>query len=93
MYFLLLAVSQLIPVLRVGLLVTYFGPIILVLGLSLMKELWDHVNTIIKDNEYNKEEFILLNEDGLEQKIQCKNIQTGQMIKLSKNQRIPVRFL
>ena len=72
---------------------TYFGPIILVLGLSLMKELWDHINTIIKDNEYNKEEFILLEKDGSERNIQCKDIETGHLIKLSKDQRIPVRII
>ena len=90
MYFLLLAISQLIPALQVGLLVTYFGPIIIVLGLSLMKELWDHINTIIKDNLYNNEEFTRINSQGEEETIKCKDIRAGHFIKLFKDQRIPV---
>lgn len=88
----MLALSQLIPVLQVGLILSYFGPIILVLSLSLMKELWDHINTILKDNQYNNEEFTRIDENGAEVSIKCKDIRTGHVIKLSKNERIPVGF-
>jgi hypothetical protein len=56
-----------------------------------MKELWDHINTLIKDNQYNREEFTRLDHNASEVPIKCKDIKAGHLIKLVKDQRIPVR--
>lgn len=90
LYFLLLAITQLFPILRVGFLITYFGPIAIILGLSLMKELWDHYKTIQKDSECNNEKFTRLTSSG-EEMIRSKDIRVGDFLKLHKNERIPVR--
>lgn len=90
-YFLMLAISQLFPILRVGFLITYFGPIAIILGLSLMKELWDHYKTIQKDGECNSEKFTKLTPQG-EEVIRSKDIRVGDFLKLRKNERIPVRL-
>ena len=89
LYFLVLAITQLFPILSVGFIITYFGPIVVVLGLSLMKELWDHYKTIQKDNECNNEKFTKLTIEGEEQ-IRSRDVKVGDFIKLLKNQRIPV---
>ena len=41
MFFLMIALSQLIPMLRVGFLFTYIAPLLLVLGFTLIKEYID----------------------------------------------------
>lgn len=41
MYFLVVALSQLIPSLRVGYLFTYIAPLAFVLSVTLLKEAWD----------------------------------------------------
>lgn len=89
LYFLLLAITQLFPILRVGFLITYFGPIAIILGLSLIKELWDHYKTIQKDSECNNEKFTRLTATG-EEMIRSKDIRVGDFLKLHKNERIPV---
>ena len=88
----MLAISQLFPMLRVGFLITYFGPIVIILGLSLIKELWDHYKTIQKDGECNNEKFTRLTVNG-EQVVRSKDIKVGDFLKLHKNERIPVPYL
>ena len=41
LYFLVVALSQLIPVLQIGFMVTYLGPLVFVVAISLMKEAYD----------------------------------------------------
>jgi phospholipid-translocating ATPase len=51
MFFLLTALSQLIEILRVGLFITYIGPLLLVLSLTMAKEAYDDWNTYKRDIE------------------------------------------
>lgn len=51
MFFLVTALSQLVEILRVGLFITYMGPLILVLGLTMGKEAYDDFNTYKRDIE------------------------------------------
>lgn len=41
MFFLLIALSQFIPFLKVGLLITYVAPLAFVLTVTMLKEAWD----------------------------------------------------
>ena len=50
LYFLIIAMTQFIDMFKVGLLVTYIGPIIVVTSLSLMKEIWDEIKRKKKDD-------------------------------------------
>lgn len=60
MYFLLVALSQIIPPLRIGYLSTYTAPLAFVLGITLGKEASDDIARRRRDNEANKEEYTVL---------------------------------
>jgi hypothetical protein len=54
LYFLLVALSQLIPVLQIGFMVTYLGPLVFVVSISLMKEAIDDFHRFQRDREANR---------------------------------------
>lgn len=60
MYFLLVALSQAIPALRIGYLTTYVAPLAFVLMITLGKEAYDDVERRRRDNEANSEEYTVL---------------------------------
>ncbi|KAL2152424.1 hypothetical protein VTH82DRAFT_5608 [Thermothelomyces myriococcoides] len=60
MYFLLVALSQAIPALRIGYLSTYVAPLAFVLVITLGKEAYDDIERRRRDNEANSEEYIVL---------------------------------
>lgn len=63
MYFLLVALSQAIPALRIGYLSTYIAPLAFVLVITLGKEAYDDVERRRRDNEANSEEYTVLQFD------------------------------
>ena len=60
MYFLLVALSQIIPPLRIGYLSTYVAPLAFVLAITLGKEALDDIARRRRDNEANKESYTVL---------------------------------
>ncbi|KAL2039194.1 hypothetical protein N7G274_008244 [Stereocaulon virgatum] len=60
MYFLLVALSQIIPSLRIGYLSTYTAPLAFVLAVTLGKEALDDIARRRRDAEANKEEYTVL---------------------------------
>jgi phospholipid-translocating ATPase len=63
MYFLLVALSQIIPALRIGYLSTYIAPLAFVLAITLGKEALDDIARRKRDNEANAEGFTVLQFD------------------------------
>ncbi|KAK3370180.1 hypothetical protein B0H63DRAFT_486390 [Podospora didyma] len=63
MYFLLVALSQAIPALRIGYLTTYVAPLAFVLAITLGKEAFDDIGRRRRDNEANSEEYTVLQFD------------------------------
>ncbi|KAL4918094.1 hypothetical protein BDW62DRAFT_182351 [Aspergillus aurantiobrunneus] len=59
-YFLLVALSQTIPVLRIGYMSTYIAPLAFVVSISLGKEALDDIGRRRRDAEANAEEFSVL---------------------------------
>ncbi|KAL4884044.1 hypothetical protein BJY04DRAFT_226291 [Aspergillus karnatakaensis] len=59
-YFLLVALSQIIPVLRIGYMSTYIAPLAFVVSISLGKEALDDIGRRRRDAEANAEEFAVL---------------------------------
>lgn len=60
MYFLLVAMSQAIPVLRIGYLSTYIGPLAFVLMITMGKEAYDDIARRRRDNEANSEPYTVI---------------------------------
>ena len=60
MYFLLVALSQVIPALRIGYLSTYIVPLVFVLSITLGKEALDDIQRRKRDNEANSEGYTVL---------------------------------
>ncbi|KAL8917387.1 MAG: hypothetical protein Q9208_007972 [Pyrenodesmia sp. 3 TL-2023] len=60
MYFLLVALSQLIPPLRIGYVSTYVVPLVFVLSITLGKEAFDDIARRRRDAEANKETYTVL---------------------------------
>jgi len=65
MYFLLVALSQAIPPLRIGYLSTYIVPLVFVLAITLGKEAWDDIGRRRRDTEANSEGYTVLCFDEL----------------------------
>ncbi|KAL4976477.1 hypothetical protein BDW66DRAFT_159663 [Aspergillus desertorum] len=59
-YFLLVALSQIIPVLRIGYMSTYIAPLAFVVSISLGKEALDDIGRRRRDAEANAEEYSVL---------------------------------
>ncbi|KAI1328753.1 phospholipid-translocating P-type ATPase [Xylariaceae sp. FL0255] len=60
LYFLLVALSQIIPALRIGYLSTYIAPLAFVLVITMGKEAYDDIERRRRDNEANSEEYTVL---------------------------------
>ncbi|KXJ92623.1 hypothetical protein Micbo1qcDRAFT_188153 [Microdochium bolleyi] len=60
MYFLLVALSQAIPALRIGYLTTYVAPLAFVLVITMGKEAYDDIERRRRDNEANAEPYQVL---------------------------------
>jgi len=63
MYFLLVALSQIIPALRIGYLSTYIAPLVFVLAITLGKEALDDIARRRRDKEANAEGYTVLQFD------------------------------
>lgn len=61
LYFLLVALSQVIPALQIGYLTTYIAPLAFVLVITMGKEAYDDIERRRRDNEANAEAYTVLN--------------------------------
>lgn len=135
MYFLLVALSQIIPPLRIGYLSTYILPLAFVLSITLGKEAWDDIARRRRDAEANSEPYTVVrfeeiifdasghSRSGKKKKKQkatlssipegeepngtanhpaivveeilkpSRDLKVGDVLKLSKNQRVPADLL
>ncbi|KAK6395832.1 putative aminophospholipid-translocase, partial [Oleoguttula sp. CCFEE 5521] len=64
LYFLLVALSQVLPALRIGYLSTYVAPLAFVLAVTLGKEGWDDFMRWRRDGEANAEGYLVLRLEG-----------------------------
>lgn len=60
LYFLLVALSQIIPALRLGYLITYIAPLAFVVSVTLMKEALDDIQRRKRDAEANSEPYTVV---------------------------------
>ncbi|PYI29047.1 phospholipid-transporting ATPase NEO1 [Aspergillus indologenus CBS 114.80] len=92
-YFLLVALSQILPVLRIGYMSSYIAPLAFVVSISLGKEALDDIGRRRRDAEANAEEFTVLSFSGpagvLEVTKRSRDLKVGDVLKVRKNQRLP----
>lgn len=94
LYFLALCLIQLIPIFQVGFFITYVGPLAFVLGLTMVKEWWDDHKRYKRDKKYNEEHYMTYRpESGLFEKLQSQYLRVGDIVLMSKGQRIPADLI
>lgn len=99
LYFLLVALSQIIPQLRIGYLSSYIVPLAFVLTVTMMKEAGDDIARRRRDKEQNSELYEVLNRSSLVSLTQdaklvaSKNLKVGDLVRLHKDTRIPADMI
>ena len=97
MFFLIIAISQFVPFLKVGFLFTYIAPLAFVLIVTMFKEGVDDFNRFRRDKELNNAQFAVLQrqQTGLAtiEPIASKDIRVGMVIKIVQNQRVPADLI
>ncbi|KAI9287315.1 protein transporter [Umbelopsis sp. AD052] len=88
LYFLLVALSQFIPALKIGYIFTYFGPLCFVLLVTISKEAMDDYQRYVRDKEANSQQYTVLSSTG-QRSIPSSKIRVGDLIVLKKDQRVP----
>lgn len=100
-YFLLVALSQIIPYLQIGYMSTYIVPLAFVLTITLGKEAIDDIARRRRDAEANAEPYTVLSFDQSpatvrtnvtgprEVQKKSRDLMVGEILKLEKNQRVP----
>ena len=91
-YFLMVALSQFIPALKIGFLFTYIAPLVFVLSVTMIKELYDEIKRFLRDKEVNGQKFSVLTPNGV-QRINASAIQVGHLVMLNTNERAPADLL
>ena len=64
LFFLIIALSQFVNMLKVGFMFTYVAPLALVLGFTLTKEGYDDYNRKKRDDETNNQTYTLIEKTG-----------------------------
>ncbi|KAG6810347.1 hypothetical protein H0H92_012240 [Tricholoma furcatifolium] len=102
LYFLLVALSQFIPALKIGFIVTYIAPLAFVLCVTMGKEAYDDYKRHLRDREANSQKYLILDrppEDSSAlartdaylhtRSVPSSSLRVGDLIHLEKNQRVP----
>ncbi|EPB89929.1 phospholipid-translocating ATPase [Mucor circinelloides 1006PhL] len=92
LYFLLVALSQFVPALKIGYILTYFGPLCFVLLITISKEALDDYQRYKRDKEANSQLYTRLTPSG-NQNIPSSKIRVGDFIHILKDQRIPADMI
>ncbi|VVC25360.1 P-type ATPase, transmembrane domain,P-type ATPase, phosphorylation site,P-type ATPase, C-terminal,P- [Cinara cedri] len=93
LYFLLMAMSQFVPELRLGYLYTYWGPLIFVLAVTLFREGVDDIRRWQRDEEVNSQKYkrLIRGKDhniGTEY-VSSSKLKVGDLVLVEKDQRVP----
>ena len=88
LYFLLVALSQLVKVLQVGYIVSYFGPLCFVLTVTISKEAFDDYNRYLRDQEANTQKYEIIKESGLVS-VSSSDLRVGNLVIIPKNTKVP----
>ena len=65
LYFLVMALSQFIPSIRIGYLYTYWAPLAFVIAVTMLREAYDDFKRYLRDKELNSQLYKILTYDGI----------------------------
>lgn len=83
MFFLLIALSQFVPFLKVGFMFTYVAPLVFVLIVSMGKEAYDDIKRMQRDRELNNFKYEVLQRNGDFRDTASQNLKVGNIIKVN----------
>ncbi|KAI0354190.1 protein transporter [Trametes cingulata] len=99
LYFLLVALSQFIPALKIGFIITYVAPLAFVLTVTMGKEAYDDYKRNLRDREANSQKYLVLDPteysastpEGIPhtRSVPSSALRVGDLVLLEKNQRVP----
>lgn len=107
LYFLLVALSQFVPALKIGFIATYIAPLAFVLFVTMGKEAWDDVLRNRRDREANAQRYLILESDSTTtyssspstpgfpptRATPSSQLKVGDLVQLTQNQRVPADML
>jgi phospholipid-translocating ATPase len=88
LYFLVMACSQFIPVLRIGYLYTYWVPLGFVISVTMVREAFDDIRRWQRDREVNLAKYARLTERG-RVLVTASRLQVGDVVEVGKGVRAP----
>lgn len=90
LFFLMIALSQIIPALRVGFLISFVAPLVFVLAVTMVKEWYDDSQRAQKDLAVNEASYLTLDfEGGVFKPMQSQHLKVGDYVVLHPNERAP----
>ncbi|KAJ6475250.1 protein transporter [Mycena vitilis] len=105
LYFLLVAISQFVPALKIGFILTYIAPLAFVLTVTLGKEAYDDYQRNLRDREANSQKYLVLDPPSGDHSsaldrayvdahahtraVPSSSLRVGDLVRLEKNQRVP----
>ncbi|KIK68817.1 hypothetical protein GYMLUDRAFT_67531 [Collybiopsis luxurians FD-317 M1] len=97
LYFLLVALSQFIPSLKIGFIATYIAPLAFVLSITIGKEAYDDYKRNLRDREANGQKYLVVDSDSHEhlpshlstRALPSSSLLVGHLVRLQKNDRVP----
>jgi phospholipid-translocating ATPase len=92
LFFLIIALSQFFPPLKVGFMFTYIAPLAVVLTITIIKEAVDDFKRYQRDTEANSQKYKKICENKIEE-ITSAEIKVGDLIQLSANERVPADMI
>ena len=98
-FYLIMTISQFFSVLKVGFLISYLSPLVIVISVTMIKELYDDINRRFQDKKTNNELYtkyeknIINPNEGKKIEIPSHQIKIGDFLILNENQRIPADMI
>ncbi|KAF5389366.1 hypothetical protein D9757_004373 [Collybiopsis confluens] len=98
LYFLLVALSQFIPSLKIGFIATYIAPLAFVLSITIGKEAYDDYKRNLRDREANGQKYLVVDYDSHQtllpshlstRALPASSLLVGHLVRLQKNDRVP----
>ncbi|KAJ8100790.1 hypothetical protein POJ06DRAFT_197265 [Lipomyces tetrasporus] len=90
LYFLIVALSQIVPSLRIGYLSSYVLPLVFVLFVTMSKEALDDIARRRRDAEANKEGYEVV---GKVDFVRARDLKVGDLVFIKKDQRVPADMI